>query len=255
MGRKQDKQRELELFDVQRDHAYDLLDDAFYRFVEDRLHRYAPSAMTGVQKVLEAGCGTGAFGRHFVEALKGQADWNVTGVDLAPAMVEWNRQHPMVGYESRVGDLEDETLFPPATFDVVLCPMVLHHFPSPSKTIENLVSWLKPGGTFYIMEPNGSSPVHKLSKFIRHVIEKVMGLDYAKRFATVNETDHSMKCYVRELTTRGCEISYREARRVMGSSELGSWIGWVRHILYKITSVLPQPYHGNLLLVIARKKP
>lgn len=254
MGRMQDKQRELEMFNVQRDHEYELWGDAFYRFVENRLRQHAPSIMTGEQKVLEAGCGTGAFGRYFIKVLEGQAAWNVMGVDLAPTMVEWNRQHPALGYDSCIGDLEDETLFPPAAFDAILCPMVLHHFPDPAKAIANLASWLKPGGIFYILEPNGSSPVQKLSKFIRHCIEKVMGLDYAKRFATVNETDHPMKRYVRELTSRGCEIGHRETRLIRGDAERGNWIGWARRILYAITSVLPQPYHGNLLLVIARKR-
>ena len=105
MQRQQDKQRELELFDVRRDEAYDPAGDVFCRFVEGRLRNGAPSVTTGTQDVLEAGCGTGAFGRHFINALKGQAVWKVTGVDLAPAMIEWNRQHPLEGYDSRVGDL------------------------------------------------------------------------------------------------------------------------------------------------------
>jgi len=253
MKKKQDKQRELDMFDVRHEDGYDLQSEAFYQFVEDRLNRHAPSAMTGKHRVLEAGCGTGAFARHFLKALAGKTVWEVTGVDLAPAMVEWNRLHPAPGFNSMVGDLENETLFAPASFDIILCPMVLHHFPDPVKTITNLAAWLKPGGVFYIMEPNGSSPVNRFSKFIRHCIEKIMGLEYARRFATVNETDHPMKLYLRELTSRGCVVCHHETRSIYSANDCKTWIGRIRFVLHKIASLLPQPYCGNTLLVIARK--
>ena len=250
----QNKQRELEMFDVRRESEFELLGDSFYKLAGDRLEKHAPQVVTGGQRVLEAGCGTGAFGRHFIKALEGRAAWNVTGVDLAPAMVEWNREHPLPGYDSLAGDLEDESLFATETFDVVLCPMVLHHFPNPAKVMRNLAAWLKPGGIFYIIEPNGSSPVNRFFKFGRHCVEKIMGLEYAKRFATVNETDHAMGRYLRELGAAGCEAVHRETRFVKTAADFDTPIHAARRIMQTAASVLPMPLRGNLLLVVARKK-
>jgi len=252
MESKQDKRRELEMFDVDRENEFNLLGDSFYKYVEGCLLCHAPEIAEGEQRVLEAGCGTGAFGRHFIETFKERAAWSVTGVDIAPAMIEWNRRHPARGYDSMVGDLEDAALFAPESFDIVLCPMVLHHFPDPSRVVANLAAWLKPGGVFCIMEPNGSSPVSKFFKFGRHCVEKIMGLDYAKRFATVNETDHTMRRYVSELAANGVEARHRETRLV--KSPPTHLIGRVRAVCDSVASVLPQPLRGNFLLVIAKKR-
>lgn len=250
----QDKQRELEFFDVARDEAFDLQEADFYAVVKERMTVYATPLLTGTRHILEAGCGTGAFGRYLIRSMEGKAAWQFTGVDIAPAMIAWNERHPQPLYRSQVGDLENQTLFAPATFDAALCPMVLHHFPDPQTALNNIGVWLKPGGYLCIVEPNGSSPVNRFSKFIRHCIEKLMGLEYARRFATVNETDHSMKSYLRWLAQNGLTPLCTETCHTPVSQKPPDWIERVRRCLYRVTDLLKQPYCGRIIIIIAQRQ-
>lgn len=251
--KKQDKQRELDMFDVKRNDAFDLQPPAFHLLLKARLNQCLPHLFSGSHEVLEAGCGTGAFGRFFIKALDGRAVWKIMGVDIAPAMIEWNKKHPLENYDSTAGDLEDATLFKPGTFDLVLCPMVLHHFPDAGQAIGNLAAWLKPGGYIYLIEPNGSSPVNRLSKFVRHIIERVKGLEYAKRFATVNETDHTVRSYQKWLAQNQCEIVHEETYLPPTEKKPAGLISCIRFFLYKITGMLPHPWKGSVIILMARK--
>jgi len=249
----QDKEQELLMFNHERKDAYDFLDENFYRVVEAFMERHARPLFTGAHRVLEAGCGTGAFGRCFIRSLKGRAIWDTTGVDIAPTMIAWNERHPQEHYRSIVGDLEDTALFPPETFDLVLCPMVLHHFPNPRAALQNIAAWLKPGGRLYIIEPNGSSPVNRLSKFIRRCLERTMGLDYTRRFASVNETDHSMRDYSRWLAQNGLAVRRRETCLLLSPKRPAGVIHWSRWYLYKLARLLWQPLSGTVLFVLSQK--
>jgi SAM-dependent methyltransferase len=254
MGKQQDKTREIEMFngvaiDGYSTHNTDEYEEFFKYFSES-----VPVGMTGEHHVLEIGCGTGAFGRFFLEKLKGKAAWSVTGVDITPRMIEWIQNNAVEGYRGKQGDLEEEALFDAESFDVVLSPMVLHHFPDPLKVISNMSRWLKKSGVIYIMEPNGSSPVNQLSKFIRHCVEKVMGLEYAKQFATVNETDHSLKRYQHCLQANDCEILCYRTIGPWRFWDTSSFVNCVRAFLYWVAQVLGDPYNGSALIIVARKK-
>jgi SAM-dependent methyltransferase len=254
MGKQQDKTREIEMFngvpvDGYSTHYADEYEEFFKYFSES-----VPVGITGEHQVLEIGCGTGAFGRFFLKKLKDKATWSVTGVDITPRMIEWIKSNPVEGYAGKQGDLEEEDLFEQDSFDIVLSPMVLHHFPDPSKVISNMSKWLKRNGLIYIMEPNGSSPVNQLSKLIRHGIEKIMGLEYAKQFATVNETDHSLKRYQHCLQANDCEILCYRTIGPWRFWDTSSLVNGVRAFLYWVAQILGEPYKGSALLIVARKK-
>ena len=253
MPKQQDKQRELEMFNVPREDSYDQHDDLFHHTIEARMDIHAQPLLSGRHRVLEAGCGTGAFSRHFIKRLQGRAVWDTIGVDIAPAMVDWNNRHPQDFFTSRVGDLENADLFPAETFDLVLCPMVLHHFPDPRLALRNIAHWLRPGGYLYILEPNGSSPVHRLSKFIRRSLEVIVGKEYTKRFATVNETDHSMRSYWHWLSDLGLEFRHKETILLLAPDRPVGIINWVRYFMYKAVAPLGQPCVGNIIIVLAQK--
>jgi SAM-dependent methyltransferase len=249
----QDKEQELRLFDVERAGAFDLHDESFHRVIEARMGQHAQSFFSGTHRVLEAGCGTGAFCRWFIQRLKGRAVWETTGVDIAPAMIEWSKRHPLEHYTSIVGDLEDAALFAPESFDLVLCPMVLHHFPDPRAALRNITAWLRPGGGLYLIEPNGSSPVNRFSKLIRKCLELTKGLDYTRRFASVNETDHSMRNYLRWLADNGLVVKHRETFAMLPPKRPAEIINWSRWYMYKAAQLFWQPLRGNALSVLAQK--
>jgi ubiquinone/menaquinone biosynthesis C-methylase UbiE len=248
----QNKQEELLLFDVEVSGGYDTDNEFFYHTIADRLKKHAAVFSTGSHCVLEAGCGTGAVGRRLINAFSGNSILNITGVDLAPAMIAWNKKHPQKYFSSIVGDLENTKLFKQSSFDLAICPMVLHHFPNPEKVINNIAFWLKPNGYLYIIEPNGSSPADCFSKFIRRILEKIMGLDYTRRFATVNETDHSMKQYMLWCKENKMQLIFKETLSLSEYS-YKNLIGFFKGIMYKLTSFLPQPISGDTIIILARK--
>lgn len=49
------------------------------------------------------------------------------------------------------GDLNDAALFPPASFDAIVCTGVLHHCAAPAAVLENLARWLAPNGVLRVM--------------------------------------------------------------------------------------------------------
>ncbi len=73
--------------------------------------------------VIDIGCGTG---RQAFRML--QAGANITAIDFSEGMLEKARQKPDSGkINFVVHDLSQPTLFPEASFDRVVCPLVLDH--------------------------------------------------------------------------------------------------------------------------------
>lgn len=98
-----------------------------------------------VSRVLEAGCGTGYFGR----ILEQRYDWRVCALDLAPEGVRYARQ---LGLERIVQGDVARLPFPDSSFDVVLSLDVLVHFPrgEDEAPVRELVRVLAPEGTLVL---------------------------------------------------------------------------------------------------------
>jgi SAM-dependent methyltransferase len=101
--------------------------------------------------VLSVGCGWHP-GRHLFP----RPAWRLTGVDLDPAMVE---SHELdAGAVGRAGELD----FAPASFDVVLYRLVLHHiaYQGPlGPVFAEAARLLRPGGALVAVEPGLWHPV------------------------------------------------------------------------------------------------
>lgn len=247
---RQDKDAELRFFDRERNGDYELLPETCYERIRKALETAAPFLRDRPATVLELGCGSGVLGRRVLEWFP-RAE--VTGCDLAPAMIDWIRRLNVPRYRGVVGDAEDESLFAPGGFDAVLCLMVLHHFPDPRAVLRNAARWLKPDGACVIAEPNGSSPVNRLFKAGRHLVERTCGLDFAARFATRNETDHPLPLYLEALSAAGFEIPLQETFLLPPGAPSRGLLNHSRNLLNRLGSVLPRPYGGNVLLVAGRR--
>ena len=109
----------------------------------------AVEADTGA-RALEVGPGPG----EFLPELAGRYP-AVVAVDVSAEMLE--RAGALVGrtgldgVELVEGDLLDVDL-PPASYDVAVCAMVLHHVPRPEALFARLASLLAPGGTLLVAE-------------------------------------------------------------------------------------------------------
>ncbi|MCC7106395.1 MAG: class I SAM-dependent methyltransferase [Chloroflexi bacterium] len=141
-------------------HAFDLPSAAVYDALVtplfDRL--YARIALELAQQfrsghILEVG---GGSGRVAVRLAQRVPDLQITGVDLAPDMVERANQHAAVAglmprVHSLVGDVASLS-FPDAHFDGVYSTFSVHHWSEPAKGMAELYRVLKPGAEAWIYD-------------------------------------------------------------------------------------------------------
>jgi ubiquinone/menaquinone biosynthesis C-methylase UbiE len=98
---------------------------------------------------LDVGCGTGFLSLEL--AARGH---RVTGIDLAPAMLDLaRRKSAEAGFEIRFqeGDAE-EVPFPGTSFDLVISRHVLWTLPHPEAAIDDWIRVLRPGGRLVVIE-------------------------------------------------------------------------------------------------------
>ncbi|MEW6351146.1 MAG: class I SAM-dependent methyltransferase [Thermodesulfobacteriota bacterium] len=104
---------------------------------------------SGVQSVLEVGCGAGGTGR----ALKELGIGHTIGLELNPAIAEVARTH----YDRLlIGDAETMPMdsIPRQSLDCILYPDVLEHFRDPWLVFERNLDLLRPGGYVVASIPN-----------------------------------------------------------------------------------------------------
>jgi SAM-dependent methyltransferase len=115
--------------------------------------------------ILEAGCG-----RQWPLRLEG-VSVRLTGVDMDEAALGARRDL----HRAIVGDLRDAQLLPRETYDVVYNSFVLEHVDGAERVLENLVSWLRPGGLLILRVPDRGSVygfVARVTPFWLHVLYK-----------------------------------------------------------------------------------
>lgn len=97
-------------------------------------------------RVLDAGCGTGAFCKLMEER---GAEY-ILGVDISPAMIKIARSSTTKA-ELLCNDLDKITLAP-ASFDLVVSSLVLGHVDAFERTLSHLLLALGPTGTIIITD-------------------------------------------------------------------------------------------------------
>jgi len=103
-------------------------------------------------RVLDVGCGGGLL----AEALA-RAGARVTGIDLAPTMIETARLHALdsgLEIEYLVEDAERLVVTNAGKFDVVTCMEMLEHVPDPASTVAVLGRLVAPGGAVFVSTIN-----------------------------------------------------------------------------------------------------
>jgi ubiquinone/menaquinone biosynthesis C-methylase UbiE len=93
------------------------------------------------RRMLDAGCGSGPL----FEALRSRGA-HVSGFDASPAMLELARQRLGADADLRVADLSQPLPYADATFDDVVCSLVLHYLREWTAPLAELRRVLKPGG-------------------------------------------------------------------------------------------------------------
>jgi 2-polyprenyl-6-hydroxyphenyl methylase/3-demethylubiquinone-9 3-methyltransferase len=154
------------------------------RFVEER------AALAGA-RVLDVGCGGGLLCESMA-----RAGARVTGIDLAPGMIEVARLHAAeqgLNIDYEVIAAEDLAASRPGSFDVVTSMEMLEHVPDPARMIATLASLARPGGELF---------VSTINRNLKSFLLAIVGAEY-----------------VLNLIPRGTH----EYERLIRPSELGRW--------------------------------
>ncbi|MFG6100447.1 class I SAM-dependent methyltransferase [Leptothoe sp. ISB3NOV94-8A] len=135
-----------------------------YQALEKVLRRYAPDLVaTPRQTLLDVGCGTG----DFLMAAQ-QADWSVTGTDLATAAVE--RANQKIGGKVFQGDITVLDL-PSCAYDLITSYHVIEHLLEPVTQLRRCYELLTTGGVLFLETPNiGSLGARLRGKQWSHII-------------------------------------------------------------------------------------
>ena len=130
---------------------YDARDTVYYSR-EGKISCRDIAALLGDQPyeaVLDVGCGTG----FLIDLLARKRPARYVGLDLSTEMLRMARQKQIAGAEFVAGTA-DKLPFKDGSFDIVTCSQSFHHYPYPSKAMQEAYRVLKPGG-LYILSDTG----------------------------------------------------------------------------------------------------
>jgi len=114
--------------------------------------------------VLEVGCGEGGNLANLFAA-DGRWPRRVVGVDLFHPKLVFAAAHLPT---ARLVCADAGRLpFADATFERILCRDLIHHLPEPDAALRELRRVARPGGTVWVIEPNGRNPLVRALAMIR----------------------------------------------------------------------------------------
>lgn len=119
----------------------------WYYLDEKREYSMAAAWITGSSRVLEVGCGRGAFAAH-------ASAREYTGLEFSGGAV---RQARETGLNVLQESVESHSLRCPASYDVVCSFQVLEHVSGVHEFLAASVGCLKPGGLLIVCVPSGDS--------------------------------------------------------------------------------------------------
>jgi ubiquinone/menaquinone biosynthesis C-methylase UbiE len=159
-------------------------------FIEEIYDLLKLSHPTKGEIVLDAGCGSGAWGLSL--AKKGYV---VVGVDISKMQIKQAQEKASSDNLSFMPILCDLERLPlrAQTFQLCICGYVLHHF----RNLDDISRILNPQGSVFIVDPNGSNAVHTVVRNIMIFFPKSWVME--KGIATSNESAHEIKFYLRAL--------------------------------------------------------
>jgi 2-polyprenyl-6-hydroxyphenyl methylase / 3-demethylubiquinone-9 3-methyltransferase len=181
-----------------------------------RVQYIAARAPLAGARVLDVGCGGGLLAEAL--AVLGAS---VTGIDLAPRMIEVARLHAAesaLRIDYRVASAEELAAATPGAFDVVTCMEMLEHVPEPAAMVATLASLTRPGGALF---------VSTLNRNLRSFLQAIVAGEYLLR-----------------LLPRGTH----EYERLIRPSELARWARAAGLTLADLRGIELNPFTGRAAL-------
>ena len=181
-----------------------------------RLQFIAARATLAGTRVLDVGCGGGLL----TEALA-RAGAEVTGIDMAPGMIEVARLHAAenaLRIDYRMAAAEELAQATPEAFDIVACMEMLEHVPDPAAMTATLARLLRPGGALFIST---------LNRNLKSFLLAIVGAEY-----------------VLNLIPRGTH----EYERLIRPAELARWARSAGLTLKELAGIELNPFTGHVAL-------
>ncbi|MDO9455948.1 class I SAM-dependent methyltransferase [Nocardioides sp.] len=186
------------------------------------------------QRVLEIGCGTGAFAARVAAALP---DAGVVAVDQSPRMVELTASWRL---EARVADAQDLP-FADGSFDAVAALWMLYHVPDLHRGLAEVRRVLRPGGTF-VAVTNGDEHLADLRRdaggapVVTHFSSENGDVALHAHFDDVRRQDLVTRAW---FADRAAALGYLDSTRegVAWSPPVDGW---------------PREYAGHVTVFVAR---
>ena len=153
------------------------------------------------RRVLDVGCGGGLL----CESLA-RAGAEVSGIDLAPGMIEVARLHAAesgLAIDYRVIGADELRRESPAGFDVITCMEMLEHVPDPGAMMATLARLLRPGGALF---------VSTLNRNLKSFLLAIVGAEYVLRLIPRGTHEYERLILPSELArwARAAELSVIE---------------------------------------------
>ncbi len=215
---------------------------------------YVAKLIKSKDKVLEVGCGKGAFSALIPSKKYVGLEFSETARDQAL----------LLGRDVRTQSIEDHSKLNEQMYDVVCSFQVIEHTSDPKSFLEGCIRSLKPNGTLILTVPSENS-------FLEHI------QDFALNMPPHHVTKWSDQCLTNLASKNGLELVdlYHEPLNSfhirwfftsMVVYQLNKTVGikhsllksprhWLSHtmaeLLYKLIGNLPNAYHGHGHTVIA----
>ena len=181
-----------------------------------RLQFIASRTSLSGRRVLDVGCGGGLLSESLA-----RAGAEVTGIDLAPGMIEVARLHAAesgLAIDYRITAAEELAQKSPGHFEVVTCMEMLEHVPDPAAMTATLARLLAPGGALY---------VSTLYRTLKSFLLAIVGAEYLLR-----------------LIPPGTH----EYERLIRPSELARWARQAGLTLAEVAGIEFNPLSGHVAL-------
>jgi 2-polyprenyl-6-hydroxyphenyl methylase/3-demethylubiquinone-9 3-methyltransferase len=157
-------------------------------------------------RLLDVGCGGGLLAESLA-----RAGASVTGIDLAPGMIDVARSHAAeqgLAIDYRVASAESRAQAQAAHFDVVACMEMLEHVPSPAEMVQSLAQLLRPGGQLF---------VSTINRNLRSFLTAIVAAEYVLRLIPAGTHQYERLIRPAELARWG-RAAGLELRAVAGVS-------------------------------------
>ncbi|HEY3730659.1 MAG TPA: bifunctional 2-polyprenyl-6-hydroxyphenol methylase/3-demethylubiquinol 3-O-methyltransferase UbiG [Steroidobacteraceae bacterium] len=135
-----------------------------------RLDYVAQRSALSQRRVLDIGCGGGLLAEGLA-----RHGAHVSGIDMAPAMIEVAQLHAhdsQLQIDYHLSSAEDFVAHAAGSFDVITCMELIEHVPSPAGLLHAIARLLRPGGDLFISTINRS---------LRSFLLAIVGAEYLLR--------------------------------------------------------------------------